>query len=151
MLDTETTPIENPSTIVPLAVGDRVFVLMEKTRPTILGHGGGGLDTGWVNVTLNSGLTMQGGRPPRVRRIGPVVYWVWGVSGAGLTPSLSNQITTLDPIFRPYEDYYGYAASNLATNGGRMAVFIAGNVTFTTPATLGSYYVASASWIAADA
>lgn len=37
VLDTETDPIQKPSTLVTLEVGDRVFVLMESLRATVLG------------------------------------------------------------------------------------------------------------------
>lgn len=37
VLDTETSPIQKPSTLVPLEVGDRVFVLLESRRATVLG------------------------------------------------------------------------------------------------------------------
>lgn len=37
VLDTETSPIQKPSTLVPLEVGDRVFVLLESLRATVLG------------------------------------------------------------------------------------------------------------------
>ena len=37
VLDTETDPIERPSALVPLEPGDRVFVLLESLRATVLG------------------------------------------------------------------------------------------------------------------
>lgn len=46
-LDTETEPIYNPSTLVEVGVGDRVFVLLENRRTTILGKTGGYTPPEW--------------------------------------------------------------------------------------------------------
>lgn len=72
VLDTETDPIQKPSTLVPLDVGDRVFVLMESLRATVLGKVSEP-PVSSAAATLASGFADVSSAPPTVTRAGDVV------------------------------------------------------------------------------
>ena len=107
-------------------------------------------DTGWVECTLESGITQQGGTPPRVRRMGNIVYADWGVSGSGLPSSAKTSVAIIPPGFRPPAYVYGNLVSNTntATQGLRSEFRPDGKMVFSTSSTVGSYYLlpAGISW-----
>lgn len=75
-------------------------------------------DTGWVNVSLASDWTVQGGGTPQVRRIGKLVYMRGTVRPtSGNVPSGASMVGTIPVGFRPAPwMYYTIPASSPNTS-----------------------------------
>jgi hypothetical protein len=106
-------------------------------------------DTGWVPVPIRAGFARQGSIDPAVRRIGNTVYWSWGFSNAGMSASTTHSVADIPVGFRPNStrsEYYGAISSNSAAAQGSIIIYQSGLVIVRTPATLGSYYIATFSY-----
>lgn len=92
-----------------------------------------GYDTGWQNVTVNSGYAAQGSVLPQVRRIGKVVHARWGWSNTGVTPSAAHTVGVIPEGFRPSQSVYFRWGTNSAASVAGGVVFNGGSVEIRTP------------------
>lgn len=101
-------------------------------------------DTGWVDVTVNSGFEAQTNKP-QVRRIGSVVYARGGVTATGLSASASHGSVMMIPDgFRPSDQTNIFSMGTSSGNAAGIAfVNTTGAVDIRTSATLSSYYFLS--------
>lgn len=76
---------------------------------------GSSYDTGWIALTLDSGLTAQAGDPPMVRRIGDVVSFKGRANKSSAGDAPSNPVATIP----------GAAASARPSTPRRLPVYIA--------------------------
>lgn len=75
-------------------------------------------DTGWVNLTLKSGWTVQQGNTPALRRIGNVVYAKGTVSRASGTGNI--ELADIPAGFEPFHSTFYFPStisSSTNTNG----------------------------------
>lgn len=119
-------------------VDDRVDALETQMLPA----GASAYDTGWVDITLNTGFAAGSGASPQVRRIGKVVY----VRGQ-VTPSSGNFATgtdlvvgTIPAAFRPprsWADRYTPLWPNPSINSPVSGAALPnGNLVIRVPATI---------------
>lgn len=141
-LDTETGPIYKPSTLVPLEVGDRVFVLLESRRATVLGKVPDA--SGPTTLTHSNGWTDFGGGfgGLRARLILPKVVMLSGVIKPG---TLAATFATLPVSMRPTSDLLLNVRA-WSNDGGvpyRLNVATTGEMSFTG-------FVNTPSWVSLD-
>lgn len=80
-------------------------------------------DTGWVDLTLVNGWTVDSGLTPQVRRVGRQVRIRGRVTGG------SGAIATLDPQFRPDAQHQSAIRDGSGNNLGVIIVSTAGAIT----------------------
>ena len=99
-------------------------------------------DSGWAMATVASGYTAQPNYPPKVRKVGNLVYLSGGVRGAGISANTSQYVLTLPPGYRPVgNSIYVVGGSS---SGAACPLFVIqpdGRVSLRTTATTGSYYL----------
>lgn len=107
-----------------------------------------GMDSGWLECPVRSGFSMQGGRPPEVRRMGSSVRYRWGVAATGMTPSGANIVADVPAGLAPRgpSSPYFMGASNVAERSGIIYVGTDGGIVVRPPATLGTYYIGTSEW-----
>ena len=116
-LDGDTEPLAGTpaSNVTGLAAGDRVSVLIQNRRATIMGRAQGTdvSDTGWQNLILSTGWSAVGGHTPRARLMGGFLC-IEGAALRGAGGSAENVATipTTIPLL------------------GSKAVFLSGHIIF---------------------
>lgn len=99
-------------------------------------------DSGWAMATVASGYTAQPNYPPKVRKVGNLIYLSGGVRGAGISANTSQYVLTLPPGYRPVgNSIYVVGGSS---SGAACPLFVIqpdGRVSLRTTATTGSYYL----------
>lgn len=92
-------------------------------------------DTGWIDLTLLNGATVQNGFTPRYRRIGKIVI----IKGIVTTVSSADTVVaTLPTGFRPSTTHYFVNTKNVNNTVVTMIGYSSGNITIT-GASNGSY------------
>jgi hypothetical protein len=107
-------------------------------------------DTGWIDVETEDGFTPSAAYPPRVRRIGNVVYFEGGWEDDGLAASSFFPAVGVLPVgFTPPRNTFHAAAVNTQANGyqGRITFLATGTVQINTGPNLAAYYLATLSWL----
>ena len=102
VLDTETDPIKRPSALVPLVPGDRVFVLMESLRATVLGRvpgdpGDPGDPTEVTEHVTNMADYASLQEAVNAAPSGGVVWVPEGIHGAGSQTTINKPLTITGP------------------------------------------------------
>lgn len=126
-LDGDTEPLAGtPATnVTGLAVGDRVSVLIQSRRATIMGRAQGAdvSDTGWHNLILSTGWTAVAGHTPRARLLGGRVS-IDGAAfrGVGGNP---NNVATLPSAITLLGDKTTFVGSTVMTLQGTSTIAVA--------------------------
>jgi hypothetical protein len=107
-------------------------------------------DTGWIELTTEPGFTPSPSYPPRVRRIGNVVYFDGGWEGAGMAASSFYPAVAELPVgMTPPRNTFHTASVNTQATGyqGRITFLASGTVQINTGPNLAAYYLATMSWL----
>lgn len=99
-------------------------------------------DTGWVNCSLEAGVSLQGGTRPQVRKVGNFITLRWGISGSGLSSNTHQTVANLPSGFAPTDNHkYFQIASSVSGSAGRLSVGTTGSLGLHTNSSTGSYYI----------
>ena len=110
-------------------------------------------DTGWVNVSLASGITAISGYPLQVRRIGPIVYLQGRVQGLPANTQTTITGSSLDAEFVPGVPTFdlGLIPNGALPSSQYARVFVQsnGNIGVRTNTNTDAYIMGN--WVAGDA
>lgn len=102
-------------------------------------------DTGWVNMTINTGFAAQtpssADAQAGVRIKNGIAYLRGGVLNTGLAATATQYaVAQLPAGFYPPENILTYAGSSNVANGGEVVIGTSGSVAVRTGAAIGNYY-----------
>lgn len=101
-------------------------------------------DTGWVDVTLNSGFEMQTGNPLQVRRVrGNEVYIRGGLANTGVTVSTIQSVGSVPSGFYPSGQVGGSPGVSNGAGVSSVNINVNGLIQLRTGAGTSAYYLLS--------
>lgn len=107
----------------------------------------GGQDTGWVDIPIASGFTMQGTEKPQVRMINGVVYSRGGWSSTGIAINTNvDPVGTMPVGFRPTQNVIWRAGTLSGAAVSEIFIASTGNVSIRSGG-ISTYHMLGASWL----
>ena len=104
-------------------------------------------DSGWVDISVQAGYTIQGTEKPQVRKVNGVVYSRGGWSSTGMTASSTQDpIGTVPAGYRPTQNVIHRAGSTSGAAVAELFINSAGNVSARIGAT-STYVMLGATWL----
>ena len=123
LLDGDSTPVYCTS-VASVGAGDRVLVLTKRLQRIVLGRVGGTYDTGWTNVTPNSGFTASS---LQYRRVGGQVFirasGIARTSGWVVGPQVVATIPVAPTVSTPLAAWGADAFRAQVTPQGQLSIY----------------------------
>lgn len=152
-----TTWQDSPSTATPIsaanlnkletqynAVADDIFTsatnvdaALDARYPAVEG------DTGWQTIATSGGFAPHATYPPRVRRIGKMLFFRGGWTGTGMSPSGTFSVGTLPVGFYPIDLIIATPGTAITSDHNTVRIQADGIIQILTNTVLSSYYFIS--------